>query len=114
LLLFEKFWETVRFAIAINQRNVSELLQVDIDNACDAWYSFEENHYEEVNFEDICSSVTRNGMRCSFARFLRRLHQCGTLYIYPHALQKPSQSVCAFGLTSWGFMVNFEDIVRRP
>ena len=23
----------------------------------------------------------------------------------PHALQKPSQSVCAFGLTSWGFMV---------
>ena len=94
--------------------NVSELLQADIDNACDAWYSFEGNHYEEVNFEDICSSVTRNGMRRSFARFLRRLHQCGTLYIYPHALQKPSQSVCAFGLTSWGFMVNFEDIVRRP
>ena len=88
--------------------------QADIDNACDAWYSFEGNHYEEVNFEDICSSVTRNGMRRSFARFLRRLHQCGTLYIYPHALQKPSQSVCAFGLTSWGFMVNFEDIVRRP
>ena len=26
------------------------------------------------------------------------------LYICPHALQKPNQSVCAFGLTSWGFM----------
>ena len=38
-------------------------------------------------------------------RFLRQFHQGGTLYICPHALQKPSQSVCAFGLTSWGFMV---------
>ncbi len=38
-------------------------------------------------------------------RFLRQFYQGGTLYICPHALQKPSQSVCAFGLTSWGFMV---------
>ena len=41
------------------------------------------------------------------ARFLQQFHQGGTLYICPHALQKPSQSVCAFGLTSWGFMVNY-------
>ena len=38
-------------------------------------------------------------------RFLRQFHQGGTLYICPHALQKPSQSVCAFSLTSWSFMV---------
>ena len=31
-----------------------------------------------VNFEDICSAVTRNGMPCSFARFLRCLHQGGS------------------------------------
>ena len=29
---------------------------------------------------------------------------CCTYVLTP--LQKPSQSVCAFGLTSWGFMVN--------
>ena len=35
---------------------------------------------------------------------LAMVHHSVTLYICPHALQKPNQSVCAFGLTSWGFM----------
>ena len=40
----------------------------------------------------------------TFRPFPQQLHQGGTLYIYSHALQKPGQSVCAFGVTSWGFM----------
>ena len=48
-----------------------------------------------VNFQDICSVVTRSDMACFCARFLRCRHHSATLYICPHALQKPNQSVCA-------------------
>ena len=41
---------------------------------------------------------------CFCVRFRRWRHQRGALKICPHALQKPSQSLCACGLTSWGFM----------
>ena len=58
-----------------------------------------------INFQDICSAVTQSGMSCFGARSSQQFHQRGTLYICPHALQKPSQSLCACGLTSWGFIV---------
>ena len=58
-----------------------------------------------INFQDICSAAMQRDMREFYARFLDQLHQRGTLYICPHALQKPNQSVCACGLTSWGFIV---------
>ena len=58
-----------------------------------------------INFQDICSAATQSGMSCFGARSSQQFHQRGTLYICPHALQKPSQSVCACGLTSWGFIV---------
>ena len=63
-----------------------------------------------VNLLDICSAVMRCSRSCFPRRFQRWHHQGGTLYICPPALQKPSRSVCAYGLTSRGFMVNLLDI----
>ena len=57
-----------------------------------------------IHFQDRCSAVTRSGIG-AFWPFLAMGHQSGTLYTRSHALQKPSQSVCAFGLISWSFMV---------
>ena len=67
-------------------------------------------HYITMSLQRKLSGhmLSRHAKRhsCFCVRFLRWCHQRGTLYICPHALQKPNQSVCAYGLTSWGFMVN--------
>ena len=48
-------------------------------------------------------------MLLSFISYTHKRPLCG--HCAP-PLQKPSQSVCAFGLTSWGFMVNYTH--KRP
>ena len=39
-----------------------------------------------INFQDICSAVTQNGMSCFGARSSQQFHQRGMLYICPHVL----------------------------
>ena len=88
------------------------------------------HHYSTINgivttFSDIHQSAQKGE---SILVYMERAAENGfdtaeilltsiSLVSYPHKrplrghcappLQKPSQSVCAFGLTSWGFMVSY-------
>ena len=64
--------------------------------------------YEKMK-EDFSSKRKAIFSRWNMVSYTHKRPLCGHC---ASPLQKPSQSVCAYGLTSWGFMVNYT--YKRP
>ena len=60
-----------------------------------------------VNFQDICSAAMRYDMLAFLPGFSNGTSQNRAVHMSSRPYMKPGRSVCAFGLTSRGFIVKY-------